>query len=369
MAYDVPMNDRIQTTVRLPRDLHLLLKETAARTGMKAEALIQKALARELSYQDSDLIKDSAGHELFQSVRKALEAYRARTSAALEPDQIAWSPLTAYLFLASLPTLAVVKDHETRIVWCNTAYERTFGMVLSQMRGKTITELGFVGEGKERELVEKGMKKVLRDGHPLESREVVRVQGREPLFLQVHRFVFAHPTNGLRYLGDISFDSIRMAIGQKGKAIVVPPPPTQPDILPLCIPFLEQCPASIALKDREARFVWGNSVLFDLADVSTLEEIKGKTAEEVFRLPPSDPIVLHDEAVAQMKTWMCVEEVLPKWPPRTTIRFPILDSDERVQLVGGVATQFQLAYEYDSADWLPPQRTKPGSRGRNQAVK
>jgi hypothetical protein len=150
-----------------------------------------------------------------------------------------------------------------------------------------------------------------------------------------------------------------MTAGSSGKPTPVPPLPTQPDILPLCIPFLEYCPASIAIKDPSAHFVWGNSVLLDLAGASSLETIKGRTAEEVFQLLPSDPIIANDASVDQMKIWICVEETLPNWKPRTSIRFPILDSDERVQFIGAVGAHFQLAYDYTVAWSAKKSKPKP----------
>lgn len=232
MLADMNPADPIKrTTVRLPKELHTRLRNTALSSGITAEEIIRRALVRELESTES-LAKDSAALDLYNSVRKALDAFRQRTNlATLEAAQPieetpSWSPVIAYRFLQHLPALAVIKDNRARIIWCNTAYEHAFGRSLAQIQGRTTGELGFTGEG-DRAGVDKDIRRVLKSGKPMESIETVQVPGR-PLVLRVHRFIFIHPTSGEVLLGDVSFDVSRFAHHISDRASQQPTSPPVP---------------------------------------------------------------------------------------------------------------------------------------------
>lgn len=313
--------DRKQTTVRLPKTLHTQLKEAAIQAGVAAESVIEMAIRHELERMGVDEL----------------------------PMPSSWEPLLAQRFLEFMPTPAVIKDSEWRIVWCNLAYEDLFQRPKGYLLGKKITELGLLDpESTERiDEDQKVMRDAVRADNAIDFWEPLTLplrDGATSLF-RAHRFVFHPGKSRPPFFGDISFDWGQIRPGYirdmapdllaRLRTSVVPK-----DIGDLFATFLRDCPAAIAVKDPGAKMVWCNAQYEKLAE-QKLVNLEGKTSKQIFRLSDTHPIVQNEFTVARLKRWMYVEEALPNHKPRTSLRFPLTGPSGAVAFLGVVSANFR----------------------------
>jgi PAS domain-containing protein len=172
---------------------------------------------------------------------------------------------------------------------------------------------------------------------------IFSARGPETRIFRAYRFVFH--ANKRRFLGDISFDW-----GQ-----ILPGYPQSPreDLLArlrhsvvnasvqaLFPEFLESCPVAIAIKDREARLVWGNREYEHLARKAR-SSLAGLTAQEIFGLTDDHAIVQNEYLVLHANVWLYAAEQLPDRNPRTSLRFRITDAAGAVNFIGTVSAEFR----------------------------
>jgi PAS domain S-box-containing protein len=318
--------DHVKTTVRLPRQLHQSMKERLANSrGDNIESFIAKAIEREL------LVR--------------------RDGAFLVPNE--WTtPLTAQRFLEFMPTPAVIKDREARIVWCNAALEDLFGRSRGELVGREVSDLGVVDAPSAVRLARDFRKILDRGKTKAQFWEPVSfaTRGGQMTLFRAHRFVFR--LDKVPFVGDISFDWQQMRPGLHRKVdeqLVqrIRSSPPSAEIARLFEPFLEACPVAIAIKTVESKVVWCNEEYAKLVGENR-NTVAGSTTAELFNLPATHPIVQNEDAVARAGVWMYATERLPRWKPRTSLRFPIYRSPSDVVLIGVVSAEFQQGDITDS---------------------
>lgn len=341
----------VQTTVRLPKDLHQLLKEASLRRGEPAERIIQRGIEREIN-QDGIALTDAA-IDLYGAVRRAMEGFREShpdlpnlTPVAPISTRFTWSGWEAYRFLQSVPVMAVIKSKAAKIVWCNRTYEELCGRSLAQIRGKTLDAIGLVADEADRFKIKKDIDRVLAEKSPLEAVETVHIVGRPTLLLRVFRFLFS--SGGKEYLGDLSFDFYRVGAGSEESAqpFRLKLPDEDQGALALCQSFLESCPSAVSVKDSSRRILWANDVFLDIVKAKTLEEAQGRRTEDLLKLPPYHEITLNDTRVVETGRWRFCPEIIPDRGERTSVRFPIFTDSGRVEKIGVLGAHFQRNVGY-----------------------
>ncbi|MBL8296182.1 MAG: PAS domain-containing protein [Bryobacterales bacterium] len=351
MRKDASKARTVRTTIRLTPDLHKRIKSFALDSGITLEDLVERALKREVEGNRGQTLSGGHALDLYDELRKVLDRFHSDHEQVLGPvrpvisDSTEWSPLLAYRFLQSATFPAVIKNSKLQIVWCNMAYEEHAEKPLAQIKGKTASQLGLVDAQSE-----KVMEQVLSRGKEVSLEENVQTKRGERV-MRVHLFAFKDPNTNETYLGDLSFD---LSASVSAPKHTLPPPDSQ--ALRLFQPFLEQCPTtSVAIKDRHRRIVWCDSVYLRLTPgPMTLEEVKGKTAEEIFGIGPFDAITVNDQAVIDKEQAMLFVEKLPGRGPRASVRFPIYNSAKQVQLIGAISA----AYKLEELDVRPPSTRK-----------
>lgn len=370
-----PPDEFVRSTVRLPKDLHSLVRQHSLRSGLTIEEIIHAALRRELSSPEAGRLTDPAV-ALYESIRRSLDAFRhghADVAPGLEPieplpPRFEWTGWEAYRFLQNLPVMAVIKNTRAEIVFCNLAYERQCQMRLAHLRGKKVTEIGLLKE-EDRKLIEKDIALVLKGDSPLEALETAIQPGRPgSTLLRVYRFLFE--AGGTRYLGDLSFDFYKMSTAHEEDAeaptdLSIP----ETSILAICKSFLESSPAAAVIKDRRRRLLWANASYLTLAKKVSVEEIRGQTAEQVFSLPSDHPITVSDASVVKTARWRFgPEEIDLESGRRESIRFPIFGAEHFIEEIGALSAQFKLSvrYQSDAPNIANGVKTKSGQNGRSK---
>ncbi len=258
-----------------------------------------------------------------------------------------WEPLLAQRFLELLPTPAVIKDSDTKIVWCNFAYENLFDRPRQSLVGHSLSDLG---------LLEKHSAKRLEQDHRalLRLRKKQAKEFWEPLTLiarggvvlfRTHRFVFRGSPSREPFIGDLSFDWGQIMPGNYRQ-----PLPNLPsrlrcssvhdfvfNLFPL---FLASCPAAIAIKTKDGSLVWCNTEYEHLAQ-QTLVSLQGKRSQEIFGIGDKHSVVQSEFTVASSNVWMYTVDQLPDRKPRTSLRFPISTESGRCAFIGVVSAEFE----------------------------
>jgi PAS domain-containing protein len=323
-----------QTTVRLPEELHSRLRRAAEHLNITSEEIIKLSLEQELE-------RLGFGKDVLP------------TRTLVEP--IDWSPQLAARFLQCVPAPFAIKDDQARIIWCNFAYQDALEMTMPQLVGKTILEVSSI-DSKWNKVIEKNIETVLGDGKAIEFVEpIVSKKGKTTIY-QGHRFLF-HNSKGNKFLGDISFDWTEIQVLGEHQAI-------SPDLLTrfqgtyisaqveeLFLPFLENCSASVVIKDKDLKIVWDNEIYRRLVNTNSKadREPRGKTLKEL--VPNALDLALimeHDSQILKENVWMYTKEQLQRGNPRTTLRFPIPVAGDN-QFIGAISTDFQLKSSIEAA--------------------
>lgn len=313
-------DEKVRQTIRLSKALHSRLREAAAVTGETVESIVEAAISSELETRGLGAVD-------------ALQGWDARLASR---------------YLECLPTPAVIKDSQARILWCDFAYEDLFDRPIGYLLGRKVTELGlFEQESSSR--LECDIR-VIQNSKNADAREfwepLTLLSCKVTLLFRAHRFVFRAPNNRTLYLGDISFDCGQILPGYSRQAEGELPKRLRgaaavEEIDRLCLAFLSTCPAAMALKDLESGLVWCNPEYEKLAGDRRLADLIGKQTQEIFGLKDTHPIVHSEYTVGHTNVWMYAVETLPKGNPRTSLRFPILGQDGLVRFVGVVSAEFR----------------------------
>lgn len=303
-----------RTTLRLPADIHTLLRITAAEEKTTSERILLEALVNELA--------------------------RRRGSPRRTLDLGAMNPGLAELFLQSMPTFALIKDSQFRIQWANFFFEKALQIPLLRIVGQTITQAGVI-EGFQKTTIEDNIRAAFKSKVPRMNIEGMTLKGYGKAMLRAHRFRFES-----RWLGDISFDEHEIKDHQVDVESTLldqlqrmPEPPGAE----LLVPFLARAPVAIAIKKPlvgDSEILWANDAYSRLRRLSP-DKVIGRTTRSVFALPPSHPVIRNEaEVVLSRRARMACEE-LTRGNPRWSLRFPIFASDGRVTLLGVVSPELQ----------------------------
>jgi hypothetical protein len=315
------------TTVRLPIELHSLLRGAAIADGVTSEAIIKEALRRELNRRN----------------------FGKPSEFGDPPNE--WGPALAEIFLQFLPTPCSIKDENAKIVWVNFSYEDLCRKSLSELEGKSIEETGLLDDFFDAVEIEIDIRKVFEDKIPREFTEGISIKGQERILIRAQRFLFC---TDRKYLGDFSFDekglrkrkqwSIKTNVADRLRHA------SKTDSFnELFIPFLETAPISIALKrpvsgGNDTTIVWHNKVYGDLVRlVGNNEELIDRTTREILNLPDGHEILEAEKLVVTSKQAVFVREQIHELDKRWSLRFPIFDIEGLVKYVGVVSPEFSVS--------------------------
>lgn len=317
-----------RTTLRLPTAVHRQLRQVAIAEGTTSERILLDALQRELARR------------------------QAKQRDIVIPDRM--TPLLAELFLQSLPTFALIKDRRACIRWVNSHFETTFGKPLHSIAGRPITEIEVL-KGIRRDTIEAAIAKALATNVPVMSTESLTLQGVGAVIVRTHRFTFADSL----FLGDVSFLERDLEEGHFEVAHDViqrmQNSKLEPGVEELLVPFLNEAPASMALKrpDGDSSVIlWANKVYCKLAKAESLNQIVGRTTQDVFKLKATHETLLNEADVAATGRACMAKETLPELPTRWSLRFPIFGCDGDVALIGVVSPEFQQGAATSTASQL-----------------
>lgn len=297
--------------VRLPVALHAHLMAAARTQGEHASTIIRRAVEAELA------------HLTFQP-----EADRG----------LSGDPLLAFRFLATAPMPAVIKDREAAIVWANPAYADLVGHKSQELVGKSLGDLGLLSWEKADVLAD--IEAVLQDGRARFCVEPLTIGDRGRVLFGTHRWVFREKRE--QFLGDVSFDWAAVGpaehhyspefLTRVNKSLV---PNGRAGLF---LRWLETCPTAIAIKDREGRIQIANIAYCDFAG-RDLEELKDKTAQEIWNLPDSHPLLGSEQRVIRERVWMYAFETISEVGPRVSLRFPLLGAKGHADHFGVISTE------------------------------
>ena len=319
----MPVNSKselVRTSVRLPKDFNTRLHEAVDLSDETIESFVATAVRNELE---------------------------ARGLGTLKVPQT-WGALLAQRFLECLPTPAVIKDGDARIVWCNFAYEDLLGRGRSQLLNQKITNLGLFEQESASRLDHDN--RVLRYKGAVDAQqfwEPLTLPSRGvTLLFRAHRFLFQTSLSARTvFLGDISFDWGQMLPGD----------PRQPshdllkrlrqssvttDIGQLFEPFLNACPLAIAVKTLDGNMVWCNAEYETLAN-STRADMVDVSTRKLFKLQSTHSVLQNEFTVGHSNVWMYATERLPGKEARTSLRFPIVGSSGRPRFIGVISAEFR----------------------------
>jgi PAS domain-containing protein len=290
------------------------------------------------------------GNESLESfVETALaNELEARRLGNLEIPQD-WGAQLAQRLLECMPTPAVIKDAEAKILWCNFAYEELFQRPRGHLLDRKVTDLGLFEQESAMRL-EHDIR-VIQRSKANEARDfweplTLLARGVTLLF-RAHRFLFRNLPLRTVYLGDISFDWGQILPGYsrqplpdmskrlRSSAVV-------PEICQLFEPFLAACPAAIAIKDMGGRLIWCNPEYESLAQLA-LATMVGMSTKQIFKIKDTHPIIQNEYTVGRTNVWMYAVETLPRLKPRTSLRFPILGGSGRPAYIGVISAEFRQA--------------------------
>ena len=310
---------RKRTTLRLPAYMHAQLRKLATERHVSAEAILQEALRREL---------------------ERLAAGPVRAVAI--PSEM--TSILAELFLESMPAYALIKDTKTRIVWVNSLFERHLASPLLHLVGKNITETGVISDF-EKDRIEANILAALHTGSGVYF-EQLSLKGRGSVHSRAHRFAFN--CEGRRFLGDVSFveDDFDPTKAIKVERAVSRMENVLPDahIDRLFVPFLETAPVAMAIKKPQigdSVILWANDQYCQLAGAAKASELIGRTTRSIFGLALDHPILQNDAHVVATASGGMYKETLTGRGPRWSLRFPILDFDGKVALIGVVSPEYK----------------------------
>jgi PAS domain-containing protein len=326
----VDKKTEIRTTLRLPIATHKRLQTRARIEGLALEALIESAIDREL---------------------KRLELLNTL------PDPGDWGPELAHRLLLTAPTPIVIKDvseddsrsgMEQKIAWANLAYEDVFGLSSSaELIGRTVRELTIL-DMEAADLITLDVQQV-KLNEPKEFIEGITIAprgttgGPRRVLFRSHRVAFNHRTH--RFVGDISFDWSQILPGEH------PAPdlrerllasPLVGDMGELFETFIDNSPTSIAVKRPNGVIVYANQVYRSL--VPGGKDPIGKTVMDLWDLPVHHPVYVNDARVAKLNIWLYAKEQLGG-RVRTSLRFPVQNSEGNVAFTGVFGANFRLTEE------------------------
>jgi PAS domain-containing protein len=305
--------------MRLPSDLHRRLKMTAASGGTTSEAILIEAVRRELDRRGSAIIRPVA-----------------------VPD--AMNGLLAEIVIQSMPTFALIKDDQARIVWVNLYTQRALKRTSNQIVGSKITDLGLT-DGIQKDTIEANIQHVLAKRQSWPSKEGMNLTGLGKVTIRAHRYIVNDA------LGDISFveDDIREARFPIVDDAVQRMQQTtlDPTIETLFLPFLETAPVAIVVKQpttNDSIIIWGNKEYLDLIRTPASKAF-GQPSTSVLRIAHDHPIINHELEVARTGHARMAKERFQDHAARWSLRFPIHDAHGKIPLIGVVSPDFKQTDE------------------------
>ncbi len=313
------MSDLTRTTLRLPSDLHRRLKMTAASQRTTSEAILIEAIRRELDRRGSAIVRP-----------------------VVVPDTM--NALLAEIFVQSMPTFALIKDRDARIVWVNLYTERALKRQSKDIVGSRITDLGFT-DGIQKDTIEANIQSVLRHARALPSMEGINPAGLGKVTVLAYRYLLIEMLADISFVKDeireASFPVIEDALQRMQQATL------DPSIEARFLPLLEGAPVAIAIKrptSNDSIIIWGNAVYLALIRKSARQAF-GRSTTSVLDLPHEHPIVAHELDVASTGHARMAKEEFHDHGPRWSLRFPIYDRHGGIPLVGVVSPDFKQTDE------------------------
>lgn len=167
------------------------------------------------------------------------------------------------IFMDTSPAIVIMKDSDSRYVYCNRNVEKLFGKPLNKIEGKTEFDLFPKAEA---EWFNESDREVLETGKPIIS----EYSAHDPQGIVHEWWVFKFPmlsSNGQKYVGMQILDITERKRAERDLA-------RERDLLHA---LMDSVPDTVYFKDTESRFTRVNRRQAQLLGASSPEEVIGKT--------------------------------------------------------------------------------------------
>jgi len=330
----------VRTTIRFPRQLHSALKKEAGALGRTIEDLVCSAVERELSGPDQDRFSEiPQGNErmtlrsLERSLQENLDMIRMILAV---PDSQGHDFLMEWAdrFLECVPAPVVIRELDGTCSWKNPSFLATFN---EADEDENFADLDYPPDR-------------LR-GFRVVELKAVRESEVTPERILFESWQFAlFDANGKQYKGDLLLPHGSVENALRGQGVLLPVPSRQSSTPEIPMPdkllrgrqaaFLERLPISAVIKDLGGRYLWANKAMLDEVEHEReWSEIIGKKLIEWW-FPQKDAAELaaavdeQEELVRIKKTGYLVSTRVKDHLTRPGLRFPLLDSQQRVVYLG-----------------------------------
>lgn len=182
------------TVVRLPPELHERLRTAAFERRTSMQAISLEAIARELERGVRSPERPTTPTSRPRSLQGPETGDLVSALASLVTDQS-----VAGAFLQAFPFPIVVKDRDSRVVWCNRQFEILADGTLDELRGLTSAEIFDLPDG---DPLSDAERRVVATGKCQESTQII---DRERL-RRTLRFGICDASGAVHQIGVVAFE-------------------------------------------------------------------------------------------------------------------------------------------------------------------
>lgn len=232
------------------------------------------------------------------------------------------------VFMETSPAIVIMKDVESRYVYCNPKVESLFGMPAHEIVGKTEFDL-FPQEEAERFTASDSQ--VLETGEPVINEYEARVPGGGKRHWWVFKFPM-HDSSGNQYVGLQILDITERKVAEDALA-------RERDLLHV---LMDNVPDTVYFKDRDCRFTRVNGRQARMLRVNSVEEAIGKTdshfmpvdlAQSVFE--EEQDLLEKGQAILDRVEYIPLPDGTPRW--MSASKAPIYDKSGRIIGLVGIS--------------------------------
>ncbi len=253
-------------------------------------------------------------------------SYLHRPSAA-DPD------LFARNMIDTSPKPIMIKRATGEYEYVNLSFENAFGVSSDDVIGRKAEE---IWDDNLSLAAMEADRQVIRTGQPSAHKVIFTLPGSEPQDWLINKFPIPMPDGSAAIATVYTEFSEQVALERRLAE-------SEARIQTL----LDNSPTPIYFKDRELRFVMANRRYLEVYGV-TLDQVRGRTSEEIFGGGRGDSFIAHDREVMEHRKLITHEEKIDD-ATFLTSKFPIIDSEGELIGVGGIETNITDRVEVERA--------------------
>ncbi len=253
-------------------------------------------------------------------------SYFNRPSAA-DPE------LFARNMIDTSPKPIMIKRASGEYEYVNLSFENAFGVSSAGVIGRKAEE---IWDDNLSMAAMEADRQVIRTGQPNAHKVIFTLPGGEPQDWLINKFPVPMPDGSTAIATVYTEFSEQIALERRLAE-------SEARIQTL----LDNSPTPLYFKDRDLRFVMTNRRYLEVYGV-TLEQVLGRTSEEIFGSGRGDAFIAHDREVMEQRKLITHEENIDD-ATFLTSKFPIVDSGGELIGVGGIETNITDRVEVERA--------------------